>query len=82
MSNAVDDNAKTDYDIKADEGVKVVSFLNCFYTNPTSLNNKMSELQVNLELEDYSYLVFIKEACFKPETDDKLGSIVKRVQFR
>ena len=73
------DLSKTDSDLdfRTDEDVKAVSFLNCLYTNPTSLNNKMLELQANLELGDFPHLVFITETWFKPETADKPGSMVK-----
>ena len=69
--------ADSDLDFRTDEDVKAVSFLNCLYTNPTSLNNKMLELQANLELGDFHHLVFITETWFKPETADKPGSMVK-----
>ena len=51
------DLSKTDSDLdfRTDEDVKAVSFLNCLYTNPTSLNNKMLELQANLELGDFPH---------------------------
>ena len=69
--------ADSDLDLITDEDVKALSFLNFLYTNPTSLNNKMLELQENLELGDFPHLVFITETWFKPETDDKPGSMVE-----
>ena len=53
--------ADSDLDFMTDEDVKAVSFLNCLYTNPTSLNNKMLELQANLELGGFPHLVYITE---------------------
>ena len=52
------------------EGLKA-SFLNCLYTNPTCLNNKMPELQAYLEFEDFPHLIFITETWFKPEMAEK-----------
>lgn len=44
------------------------SFLNCFYTNSTSLNNKISELASRLSIERFPHLVFVAETLFVPES--------------
>jgi hypothetical protein len=40
------------------------SFINCIYTNSTSLNNKIGELEAFLSLESFPHLVLIAETWF------------------
>ena len=52
------DSSKANVNVNDGRGIKA-SFLNCLYTNPNSLNNKMSELQACLKFEDFPLLIFI-----------------------
>ena len=42
------------------------SFISCFYTNATSLNNKLFELESRLSLLSSPHLVFVTETWFNP----------------
>ena len=52
------------------------SFINCIYTNATSLNNKMSELETRLSLMSFPHLVFVAETWFGPQSAPGLKGYV------
>lgn len=43
---------------------KSIKFLDCIYTNPTSLGNKISELESLLVVKKMPHLVFVTETWF------------------
>ena len=72
------DSSKAVLNVNDGEGLKA-SFLDCFHSNLTSLNNKMFELQAYMEFDDFPCFIFITDTWFKPETADKPGLMVKLI---
>ena len=49
-------------------GAFEMSFINCLYTNATSLNNKFQEFEARLSVMSRPHLVFVAETWFGPES--------------
>ena len=58
------------------------NYLSCLYTNPTSLNNKLPELEAVLTDTRFPHLVFIAQTFFSELSITKISNYSILIQHR